>query len=278
MTKAYRITMDYNEFNFEDLKEEYKDKKTSTWYIKRKETPKIKDDFEVFGKMDAYIYCSNMPDKLNRFVFKGIITDVSENKSNDKWKDYNYKIVISDIHAYSIDDASKLAIRNGNGINFSPQGTYGKLDETVLNKLSKIDAKETLETFLDNYTGCECELKNFLNNQLSHSKFRKNNNDYYVEFHHLIFRNFGYDDNDLLKILDTTNCNYAKLCPSCHRAIHYGNNELKKQMLDELIKHKKKELEELYNYCLEKETFRKKVKNYETKNFKEFIYKIYGID
>lgn len=280
--KAYRITLDYNEFSFEDLRMEYYKDKKATWYIKSA-NPKIKSDFDIFGKdaMDAYIYCSNMPDGLNRFVFKGKIHNVTINqcltKTDKKYKDYKSKIILSNIKVFDEKDASKLAIRNGNGISFTPQGTYGELNDSVLKILEIIEANLDLTVFLDRFTGCNCELEGFKNSELCHSSFKKENNEKYVEFHHLIFRNFGYNDSELLKKLDSSSCNYARLCPACHRAIHYGNSQLKKEMIERLIKNKNNELEQLYNECLKIKSFKECVNNYDSKDFKDFIYKIYGI-
>lgn len=285
MNRAYRISMDYNEFSFEDLRQEYKEEETATWYIKS-EDPVIKYVFKESGPeiLDAYIYCSNMPDKLNRFVFKGKISDVTENKleseADKRNADYKYKIVIDNIKAFDNKDASALAIRKDpdKGIQFRPQGTYGELNEKVLEILEKIEPTEDLQDFLDRFTGCNCELEGFKNDELMHSSFKKENDEKYVEFHHLIFRNFGYDDKELLKTLDSFQDNYAQLCPACHRAIHYGNKELKKEMLDKLIRNRKGKLEELYNKCLENPSFKEKINKYNPKNFKDFMYKIYGIN
>ena len=294
MSKAYRITLDYKVYDFTRLKKEYDDDKTATWYIKNKQgNPKIKSDFEFYSKkeeqeyMDAYIYCSNMPDRLNRFVFKGKIIDVSENTNSD-FKDYDYKIVIGDIYVFNEEDAPKLAFRNSVETPFSPQGTYGELNEKVKKYLEKfiINEKNTLEVFLNAFTGCQCELHEFndviLNHSsVNHSSFIKNNNEVYVEFHHLIFREFGYDDKELLKELDTVTKNYAQLCPNCHRAIHYGKKDLRKRMLDELLENRKKELDALYKKWKNNKTFVKKMKKYKScssDDLIDFLYKIYQIE
>jgi len=290
MKKSYRLTLDYNEYKFKTLKKDYGLDKTITWYIETA-NPKIKYDFlECKSKnkeIDAYIYCSNLPDKLNRFVFKGRIKSVEENylqtDEEKRFKDYKTKIIVDNIKAFSDsdDDICKLAVRNGEKdgkkIIFSPQGTYCELDESVVNILKDITADEDLDVFLKRFTGCKCELENIKEFGLSHTLFEKDNEDNYIEFHHLIFRNFGYADKELLKKLDSNSYNYSKLCPSCHRAIHHGNNVLKKKMLDELIKNKGGKLEQFYNECLKNKSFKEKIEKYNQDNFIDFMYSIYGI-
>ena len=282
MGKAYRLTMDYNTYSFQDLRINYSKNNTATWYIESS-NPKILDDFQLLGKnnIEAFFYCCNMPDRLNRFVFKGKIVDVTPNKlkskTDKKNEDCKTKIIIGDIKVFNDKDSSLLAIRNGDGIRFSPRGTYGELNEKVYKILSKIEAKEKLEDFLDRFTGCNCIFENFENKLLCHSSFTKENNEKYVEFHHIIFRNFGYSDNELLKILDSYNDNYVQLCPACHRAIHYGNKELRKKMIDKLLKQKGRSLEKFYYECLKNKTFKEKIKMYNANYFKDFIYKIYKI-
>ena len=278
--------MDYNEYSFIDLKKEYdndNNNKAISWYIKNS-NPTIKAVFEEENKeLDAYIYCTNMPDRLNRFIFKGKILSVEpnnkESEQDKKFRDYNTKVIISDIFVYKEKYASKLAIRNSSETPFCPRNTYGELNSKVIDKIKNIPCKGDLKVFLKKYTECSCEFekKNIQNAKLKHTTFKKDNEDNYVEFHHIIQRKFGYDDPELLNKLDTCSDNYAKLCPACHRAIHYGKKELRKEMLDILIKKKKSKLEELYNDCLKNSSFKKKTKDY-PKGFKEFIYKTYDIN
>ena len=278
---AFRITMDYDEFNFDDLRKEYEKENTATWYIKSK-YPKIKDVFDEYGseKIDAYFYCFNMPDKLNKFVFKGKIKDVLKNDSSKKYPTYNYKIIFDNIKVFKEEDSLKLAIRRSDKLKFNPQGTYAELNDEVLEILKLCDAPYDLMTFLNKFTGCECFFakENIKCADMKHTSFLKDNREKYVEFHHLIFRNFGYDDSKLLKELDFTSDNYIQLCPACHRAIHYGKKELKEKILKIVLKKRIDQLEKIYNKSLNNKSFQEKVKKYNPKDFKDFMYKIYEIN
>lgn len=55
MFKDYRITMDYNEFNYVKLRKELKDNNNeyASWYIQRKNKPSILNSLEKYGELNV---------------------------------------------------------------------------------------------------------------------------------------------------------------------------------------------------------------------------------
>jgi len=64
----------------------------------------------------------------------------------------------------------------------------------------------------------------------------------FTEAHHLIPMSF---QKDFLPINSDRKENIISLCPTCHRAIHLGNNKEKNERLKILFEIKQKELEDV---------------------------------
>ena len=237
ITKYYRLGMNYNTYNFSDLKKEYK-KGEIKWLIKAK-CSSLEEEHLLF------IYCNNMPDKVNRFIMKAKIKELKpRDSSNEKIfkdsnaEDYNTLMVLDEISAFSDEKKEELStskietFENYGGFN----GTYGEIKNkkliNLLNNYKCMDINELLEKYID----CHCYFKGVEINSdkdYSHPTFIKDNGSTYVEFHHFIFRSLCYKKNDkeLEKELDRE-YNNTRLCPSCHRMIYYGNIETRKKMVD----------------------------------------------
>lgn len=65
----------------------------------------------------------------------------------------------------------------------------------------------------------------------------KSNNKQYVEAHHLIPMSYQGEYEYSIDILS----NLVSLCPNCHKKIHYGQSEVKKELISDLYDKKKEE-------------------------------------
>ena len=83
------------------------------------------------------------------------------------------------------------------------------------------------------------------NISVEHTTFKNKNNKYYMEGHHFIPMSAQGDFKDIN--LDRTE-NIATLCPNCHRAIHYGNDEERFNVLKKLYQIKIDKLKEIGIY------------------------------
>ena len=277
--KYYRLTMDYKEYNFEKFKKELEKENSIKWFFPYKETT-IKDNDIVF------IYCSNMPDLVNRYIMKAHVKKVIYKKDNKElfkkeyfsntkeYEKYNVGIILDNIKAFKYDDIYLFSTNKFQGNNNEPiegcGGFRGPYGEIIKNKTPKIDELINyskfmkIETLLDTFVDGTCFFKDKII-CYPHKTFPKNNGVMYIEYHHFIFRSKGIEDQLTEKINQTYN--YFRLCPTCHRRIHYGNNNDKKEMIDIILKNcNAVKLEEIV----------KKIDN--NKNLKEYIYDIYNIN
>ena len=250
MKKNYRLSMDYEVFNFTLFKKEYEENNGKVyWFFKANNISLEKDD-------NIYIYCSNMPDLVNRFIISAKVSDKgirSINKSvfekaqilDSSIKDCNTYIELASIKTLkpsNIYDLATKEIRKYKGFG-AFQGPYGEItNEALINKL-KNTKKESINSIFESYIDGNCFFQEHrinltnINKEYTHPFFIKNNGVQYVEYHHLIFRSEANEEKGDIN----QTYNQFKLCPTCHRMIHYGNNNIKKEMIDKLLNKADKE-------------------------------------
>src|SRR5690554_7853825 len=80
---------------------------------------------------------------------------------------------------------------------------------------------------------CECD-------ELEGCKYftSKDNNENFLEIHHLIPREFANDFDDTIEVLS----NYVALCPNCHRKIHHALDREREHLLRSLLAKRKEVL------------------------------------
>lgn len=269
----FRLSMDYELYNFDDFKKTYiekndlKKKKRVIWYFKYK-TISIKENDTVI------IYCSNMPDDINRYIMKAkvekVVRKIEDTKQyfKDNFDACNSLIILKDIKIFNYENPLDLGTKeikkyNDNG---GFQGTYGEiLNKNLINYIENFNTRDNIEEILNQYVDVKCFFDNH-NNKDNHSTFIKNNGTTYIEYHHLIFRSIGNNKNSKIQKLLENNSNYFKLCPTCHRKIHYGKKETRKKMINTILEN-----------CDEKK-LKDIVKEIDNKiNLKEYLYKLYEI-
>jgi hypothetical protein len=291
---AISLRMDYNVFSFDKFKKEYDDKNgTIKWFFLDNRDIKVGDI--------VYIYCSNMPDLVNRFIIKANVCEVV-NRSKDKdtfdkiineyisnydldkddYKSYITLNTIEYLNSKDIYDFSTDRLKNKYKKEYGGfQGRSGKIsNDELLDDLSKVTCTD-IQIFLDKWVDSDCffhDIKLRIDSVVDqdryniHPVFVKDNGIKYVEYHHLIFRNksYGIDSNSRIHELINKEYNYLRLCPSCHRMIHYGSSSIRKQMIDAICKkhvpNNREGLEEILN-CL-------KIK----KSVEDYLYEIYDIN
>lgn len=281
MESNYRLSMDYEVFNFTLLKNEYEENKGKVyWFFKA-------NNIVIEKGSTIYIYCSNMPDLVNRFIISAKVSDkgtrdinkdVFKNaqKLDSSIKECNTYIELDNLEALkpsNIYDLSTKEIKKYKGFG-SFQGPYGEIvNKDLINKLNNT-GRENIKRIFESYIDGNCFFQEHkinltsVNKEYTHPFFIKNNGVQYVEYHHLIFRSEG-DDKEKEYINETYN--QFKLCPTCHRMIHYGNNNIKKEMIDKLFN--KTDKESLINLAYKI----KKINKKDEQALKDYLYKIYKI-
>lgn len=278
----FRLSMDYELYNFNDFKKTYNEKnelkkeKRVVWYFTYKKTAIKENDVVV-------IYCSNMPDDINRYIMKANVEKVVEKSEDTKknfkgnFEDCNSLIILKDIKMFNYEnpldlgkDKIKEVSKNKKlkkAINYGGfQGAYGEItNEKLINYIESFDTRDNVKEILDQYVDVKCFFDNH-NNKDNHSTFIKNNGATYIEYHHLIFRSIGNNKNKKIQKLLENNSNYYKLCPTCHRKIHYGTNETRKKMINTILE------------TCDEEKLKEIVKEIgNKKSLKEYLYELYKI-
>jgi len=252
------------------LKEANEDNGYISWHISSKNGVGI---HEVKEGDICLIYYSNLPDGTNRILFYGKVIETDYGKTeNDKLlydnkeRQYGVKFLLRSIELYNQDSPfTRQKLQKDYGI--KQFRSYQKLypDNELHNKLindlnsyitngkgSKI--KEVYEYF---ESFCQCQLNK------QHQTFLKRNGFNYIEIHHLVPQSLLNKNKNLENLIYNKN-NEFKLCPICHRKIHYGTKEITREMIEKL-------------YLSKKEFYDHNLKPY-TSNPLNWLYEIYNIE
>lgn len=269
--------------NFERLIEEeqtttpYKEEGVVRWKISSENATHIN---KIKAGDICYFYYSNLPDGTSRIILRGEVLESDYPKQNrpliydDKRKILGIKVKLSPV---ALTDQEKYSYKNLKEIynfdnNFKFQGpvnltkNYKKLlDDLISDSRPKQHLAKVNKYFNENY--CLCEFRK--DGKRNHETFIEKNGFYYIELHHLVERNQVKKNidkfPDIEKYIENEN-NTFRLCPTCHKEIHLGKDEVKKEKI-------------AYLYNLNKSYF--------DSNFNElkhglstleWLYKIYNID
>jgi 5-methylcytosine-specific restriction protein A len=180
------------------------------------------DGFETFIHQTIGFYeelFSINKARVNKFIF-----DTDKNKSV-------FKVIYSEIFDVPIskfevekdltsEELKKIVVLDSTE-------EFGRIrSEQVVYSLKKIAKSESMYT-------CECE-------DLEGCKYftSKDNEENFLEIHHLIPREFANDFGTTIEVLS----NYVALCPNCHRKIHYAVDREREHMLRSLLNKRKEAL------------------------------------
>lgn len=158
-------------------------------------------------------------------IYNVINTEISSVLINEEDEDYGIDSNIDEENPYII-DGKALELQNNRQpelVSYSSSKPKYKVNNRI--KKTAIEISDYKCNISDN-----------------HITFKNKKNKYYMEGHHFIPMSAQGDFKEIN--LDRTE-NIATLCPNCHRAIHYGNDEERFNILRNLYEIKNKELKEV---------------------------------
>lgn len=216
-----------------------------------------------------------------------IFGKIDFNAKNKLGKDYGKSAIKS--YRYTLNELKSLSLTNQIDQQFKEllkdyENIYNLVGKNILNlhpikdcsyqeELQKLDNVEEINDtkFIDSLPKPNKGLK-YLKYYTRNTKFSKNalkNAGYkceinpehitfnngkhqYMEGHHLIPMSFQ----DEFEISLDVPANIVSVCPTCHKALHYGNTLIKKQYIEVIFKNRKKDLEK-YGIRIEKKQLEK---------------------
>ncbi len=212
----------------------------------------------------VYAYYTNLPDNINRILLEFEVIDAYEKGvneecfyyENDKEKEEMIKnpnkrkpgvrLKLKDgkgVLSYKVDKLeedkvkfSEKNLRKKYGFNnFQGKQYINKKHEDLIHDLEKETKRYTLKDLTDYMNRIsQCALQNSQKfKHENHTTFVKENGLNYYEQHHLIQQFKGRENKELKNIIDNK-ANLINLCPNCHRRIHNGKIEDRKNMVIEL--------------------------------------------
>ena len=235
------------------------------------------------------VYYSNLPDLSNRILYYADVIEsdypnninnnksiLDEDLSNNKFMKLSViPVCINDKYKYS-----KKVLEEKYNINTTTRSKFALPSNHILIQDIKNDIKGKkrnikgfCQMFNDGY--CICEFKNNkeakdILNRSNHDTFVEENGFFYIDRHHLVERNLL--KNSKIKNIDKIvekDFNIFHLCPTCHKQIHHGKNEVKKYMINHLYNKEKTSYDEFF----EDNKDDKELKKYD--NALEWLYSIY---
>lgn len=245
------------------------------------------------------VYYANLPDLTSRILYyadviesdypnninnnKSIINDILNNESiiNENIKDNKFiKLSVKPVCLNDKNKYSKKTLEEKYGINTTTRSKFAlpfnhdlieDIKEDIKGKKRSI--KGFCQMFNDGY--CICEFKNDKDakeilNRSNHDTFVEENGFFYIDRHHLVERNLL--KNSKIKNIDeivNKDYNIFHLCPTCHKQIHHGKNEVKKYMINHLYNKEKAS----YDKFFKDNKNDKELMKY--KNVLEWLYNIY---
>ncbi len=266
--KFHLFPANFETFNFEKLKEENDNDEYAGFLWKNSGNLKVeKGDI-------AYIYYTNLPDRMNRILLKCEVIDAYKKNENENCFYYEYDeeknpndndsnekipgILLKLKTAMCVKDGrekfSEDKLREEYGINNFQGKQHLKedfLQEKIINGKQDYYQKKLIDD-LENETKKHkmISLESLINhmNTISrcslqtspkfkhenHTTFVKENGLNYYEQHHLIQQFNGRNNEEFPKDVINNEMNLINLCPNCHRRIHNGKKEDREKMVAEL--------------------------------------------
>lgn len=246
MKNYYLVGMDFEETNFVNLKNEYDENKQVMWKIPS--TKKVKKDDII------YFYVTNLGVKTeacSRILFRGeVAEDQKQVKYNEVYMRSNSEKMIWGSPIVNI-KALKPELLKDSGVfnlgyikkkNFGhiPRGgrwphklakgnAYG-LTQEVIDELevSFESGRNPFKSLIEMFD-VKCFFDGHLKREHRHKTIVKLNGLKYYEYHHFIQKSTKQEK--FKSLIDMTD-NLIPLCATCHREIHNGSTEAKKEMLN----------------------------------------------
>ncbi len=184
-------------------------------------------------------YNNNMLEKYSDFYSinsNKVIEFIETHKSIFKLIHSNIFEDIHELEDYSMEEQTEL-----DNINDIKDVQEDAIDPTTYESKKYYDKvfaeRKKIARKVSNY---ECELESLRNCQ-NHYFTSKSTGENYVEVHHLIPKEFRNEFEYSIEVL----ANYVSLCPACHRLIHSGADNEKKQLINFLHNARKERLKKV---------------------------------
>ena len=250
--KYHLIPANYNDFDFDCLREEEKAGKGSLlWkYVSGNgNASSNKKRRYSIGKYDiCYFYYSNLPDLTSRILLRAevIETDCKDQNGNDCFKIANISAIrLKDADAYSL---NKLVEHYSVGKRSLSGKQHLQIDgkhKTLYDDLTHEVKGETLNEIKKYFRGeVKCYFSGRDHNPKTHESFLNREGIRYVEIHHIILKNNNQIPVIPKSVIEDPR-NKVYLCPTCHRKIHLG----KKQDVLKMEKSLYERYKGFYNEC-----------------------------
>lgn len=247
MKNYYLVSMDFEATNFLDLKNEYDANKQIMWQVAS--TKQVKKGAII------YFYVTNVgakgTDACSRILFRG---EVAEDQKKIQYKEVymksNSEKIIWGFPIIHIEALKTELLRDSGVFNLgylrdkncghTPQGSrwpnrqakeneYGLTQEVIDELEVSFDSrrrnpfKSLIETF-----DIKCFFDGHLKREHRHKTIQKLNGLKYYDYHHFIQNK---TKQERFKGLTDMTDNLIPLCATCHKEIHNGTTEAKKEML-----------------------------------------------
>lgn len=246
MKNYYLVSMNFEETNFVNLKNEFETKKQIMWKVAS--TKKVKKDDII------YFYVTNVGAKgteaCSRILFRGeVAEDQKQVKYNEVYMRSNSEKMIWGFPIVNIKALKKELLKDSEVFNLgyirkknfghTPQGSrwpnklakgneYG-LTQEVIDELevSFESGRNPFKSLIEMFD-IKCFFDGHLIREHRHKTIQKLNGLKYYDYHHFIHNK---TKQDRFKGLTGMTDNLIPLCATCHKEIHNGTTEAKKEML-----------------------------------------------
>ncbi|MDE6435343.1 MAG: hypothetical protein K2L07_14075 [Lachnospiraceae bacterium] len=250
---GHLISANLEDFNFDELIEEYNRDKSILWHNGREEG-KGAQQYNVGD--ECFFYYTNLPDFSRRIVLRGVVSD--DNAVYDEKKKIK-GIRIKEIYAVSLKNKSMFSydeLIKEYDLSWSFRGKrylYSIENEKLLLALrNAVESENSLKEIREYFNGLSnCDLSNGEN---IHPTFEKKNGLKYFEIHHLV-QSHIYKSFSEYKYAIKDDNNKFHLCATCHRQIHSGKNEDIKERIKILYETNKKWYDDTFFELAKKQGF-----------------------
>lgn len=264
----YLFLANFEEYNFDDLDKENKDKSYEGIMWNNRTHINLGDY--------VYVYYNNVPDRINRILLKAKVIDDGYHFGDDNSKClYDGDKQAIRIKCVSVFDDKNDRFKFGknnlekyglkfNNFNSKQKITNNELIKDLEDYIEK--NKSTLSEFKSGFkSSCAFKDYDFKDRRYNHITFEKENGFLYYEIHHLIEQhNVRSKDMNINEEVVYNPINEFGLCPNCHSRIHNGRIEDRKKMVKYLYNKHSKDIDSLLDK-IPREVF-KDIPNVSNKN------------
>ena len=244
------IPYNFDDFDFEQLRKEQRDGKGKILWEYGERCPKI-------NKKDVcYIYCSNLPDMINRILIRAEVSEIN--------------IDVNGKSCFELSNIRPIRLHNSNSKDIDITYSYDNLIRNF--GITTVQRKHILKPETNSghqqLVGClehepqkgklndirlyyerisKCVFDGHDHNPKMHKTFITCKGLTYRETHHVILKEAQKEWKISNKDIEDLR-NKETLCPLCHRKIHYGKEDEVRKMIDYLYIRRK----DFYDECFHK--------------------------